>query len=204
MVHKITSHRKENMKLELPQAIDYFTTAMTLEGKSPYTVLWHRKKLPAFAKFLQDSGHSLKVGDLAVEDARAFIKHLMERTTRCRAGTRCADAGGAGSGVSRGVVNLTTPATLLTAQGKPTRDLRPIPLLICMSGEGRVILVGKGVEWGVVQPTLTPVQALQVAPQPVRAVLERRPPPPRYWHRDDLPRGVPAAPSSASDRARNL
>jgi hypothetical protein len=59
MVHKITSHRKENMKLELPQAIDYFTTAMTLEGKSPYTVLWHRKKLPAFAKFLQDSGNSL-------------------------------------------------------------------------------------------------------------------------------------------------
>lgn len=82
MVHKITSHRKENMKLEIPQAIDYFVTAMTLEGKSPYTVLWHRKKLPAFAKFSQDSGCSLKVVDLTVEDARAFIKHLMERTTR--------------------------------------------------------------------------------------------------------------------------
>ncbi len=82
MVHKINSHRKENMKLELPQAIDYFVTAMTLEGKSPYTVLWHRKKLPGFAKFLQDSGRSLKVGDLTVEDARAFIKYLMERTTR--------------------------------------------------------------------------------------------------------------------------
>jgi hypothetical protein len=82
MVHKITSLRKENMKLELPQAIDYFVTAMTLEGKSLYTVLWHRKKLPAFAKFLQNSGRSLKVGDLAVEDPRAFIKHLMERMTR--------------------------------------------------------------------------------------------------------------------------
>jgi hypothetical protein len=35
MVHKIISHWKESMKLELPQAIDYFTTAMTLEGKSP-------------------------------------------------------------------------------------------------------------------------------------------------------------------------
>ena len=69
MVHKITSHWKENMKLELPQAIDYFVTAMTLEGKSPYTVLWHRKKLPGFANFLQDSGRSLKVGDLTVEDA---------------------------------------------------------------------------------------------------------------------------------------
>ncbi len=82
MVHKITSHRKENRKLEIPQATDYFVTAMTLEGKSPYTVLSHRKKLPAFAKFLQDSGRSLKVGDLTVEDARAFIKHLIERTTR--------------------------------------------------------------------------------------------------------------------------
>jgi hypothetical protein len=37
MVHKINSHRKENMKLEIFQAIDYFATAMTLEGKSPYT-----------------------------------------------------------------------------------------------------------------------------------------------------------------------
>jgi site-specific recombinase XerD len=70
------------MKLELPQAIDYFLTTLTLEGKSPRTILWHRKKLPAFAKFLRDSGRSLKVSELTVDDARAFIKHLMDRTTR--------------------------------------------------------------------------------------------------------------------------
>jgi hypothetical protein len=55
---------------------------MTLEGKSPETVLWHRKKLPAFAQFLQQQGHSLKVKDVRVEDARAFIKSLLERKTR--------------------------------------------------------------------------------------------------------------------------
>jgi hypothetical protein len=35
MTRKTTLRRKENMKLELPQAIDYFLTTMTLEGKSP-------------------------------------------------------------------------------------------------------------------------------------------------------------------------
>jgi hypothetical protein len=51
MVHKISSRRNEMLKIELPQAIDYFLTTMTLEGKSPFTILWHCKKLPGFAKF---------------------------------------------------------------------------------------------------------------------------------------------------------
>lgn len=55
---------------------------MALEGRNPETVLWHRKKLPAFAQFLQQQGHALKVKDLGVEDARAFIKSLLERKTR--------------------------------------------------------------------------------------------------------------------------
>jgi site-specific recombinase XerD len=86
MSHKTTAaRRRENMSLELPQAVDYFCTSMTLEGKSPETVLWHRKKLPAFAQFLQQQGHSLKVKDVRVEDARAFIKSLLERKTRYNA-----------------------------------------------------------------------------------------------------------------------
>jgi hypothetical protein len=69
MVHKISSRRNEMLKIELPQAIDCFLTAMTLEGKSPYTIWWHRKKLPGFSKFLQQRGHSLNVSELAVDDA---------------------------------------------------------------------------------------------------------------------------------------
>ena len=83
MTHRTTpARRRENMSLELPQAIDYFCTSMTLEGKSPETIVWHRKKLPAFAQFLQQRGHSLKVIDLDLDDARSFIKDLMERKTR--------------------------------------------------------------------------------------------------------------------------
>ncbi len=83
MSHKTTAaRRRENMSLELPQAVDYFCTSMTLEGKSLETALWHRKKLPAFAQFLQQQGHTLKVKDVRVEDARAFIKFLLERKTR--------------------------------------------------------------------------------------------------------------------------
>jgi site-specific recombinase XerD len=86
MSHKTTAaRRRENMTLELPQAVDYFCTSLTLEGKSPETVLWHRKKLPAFVQFLQQQGHSLKVKDLRVEDARAFIKSLLKRKTRYNA-----------------------------------------------------------------------------------------------------------------------
>ena len=44
------------MGLGLPLAIDYSLTALTLEGKSPATILWHRKKLTTFARFMQDGG----------------------------------------------------------------------------------------------------------------------------------------------------
>lgn len=53
-----------------------------MEGKSPRTIIWHRKKLSAFAKFLQDTGRSLKVSELGIDGARTFIKHLMDRTMR--------------------------------------------------------------------------------------------------------------------------
>ena len=82
MVHKTNSKQREIMELTLPQAIDYYLTALTLEGKSPETILWHRKKLTAFATFLQNGGAPLKICSLAVEDGRAFVKLLMERTTK--------------------------------------------------------------------------------------------------------------------------
>ncbi len=52
MSFKQNLKRREQMELTLPQAVDYFLTAPTLEGKSPATLLWHRKKLTAFSVFI--------------------------------------------------------------------------------------------------------------------------------------------------------
>ena len=37
--------KKELMELTLPRALDNYMTALTLEDKSPETILWYRKKL---------------------------------------------------------------------------------------------------------------------------------------------------------------
>ena len=82
MSFKQNLKRREQMELTLPQAVDYFLTALTLEGKSPATLLWHRKKLTAFSAFVRNGGVPIKVCDLALQDGRAFIQSLMERKTR--------------------------------------------------------------------------------------------------------------------------
>ena len=64
------------MELTLPQAVDYFLTALTLEGKSPATLLWHRKKLTAFSVFIQNSGAPFKICDLTLQDGRLYSVDL--------------------------------------------------------------------------------------------------------------------------------
>ena len=82
MSFKQNLKRREQMELTVPQAVDYFLTALTLEGKSPATLLWHRKKLTAFSAFVRNGGAPPKICSLAIEDGRAFIKSLMERKTK--------------------------------------------------------------------------------------------------------------------------
>lgn len=48
--------RRERMELTLARAKENFLAALTLEGKSPETVLWHNKKLSAFLTFMQPRG----------------------------------------------------------------------------------------------------------------------------------------------------
>ena len=82
MVHKTDSKKREIMELTLPRAIDNHLTTLTLEGKSPETVLWYRKKLAAFAKFMQNGGEPVRICSLAIEDGRAFVKSVMKRKTK--------------------------------------------------------------------------------------------------------------------------
>ena len=73
--------KKELMEQTLPRAIDDYMTALTLEGKSPKTILWYRKKLTRFATFMQDGGTPAKVCSLTLDDGRSFLKSLPKTTS---------------------------------------------------------------------------------------------------------------------------
>lgn len=74
--------KKERMELTLARAKENFLAALTLEGKSPETVRWHNMKLTAFLNFVQPNGSEVKICELTLEDARQFIRSLMERKTK--------------------------------------------------------------------------------------------------------------------------
>ncbi|MBN1887181.1 MAG: tyrosine-type recombinase/integrase [Thermoflexales bacterium] len=82
MVGRNNNLRRERVQLTLDQAVDHYLTAITLEGKSPETVLWHRKKLTRFAAFMRNGESPVGVCGLTLDDGRAFVKSLMEQETR--------------------------------------------------------------------------------------------------------------------------
>ena len=82
MVHKTDRRKRELVETTLTEAIDYYLTALALEGKSPETIVWYRKKLTCFAVFTQDGGEPARVSALSIEEGRAFVKSIMERKTK--------------------------------------------------------------------------------------------------------------------------
>jgi integrase/recombinase XerC/integrase/recombinase XerD len=82
MVHKTDPRKRELVETTLTEAIDYYLTALALEGKSPETIVWYRKKLTCFAVFTQDGGEPARVSALSIEEGRAFVKSIMERKTK--------------------------------------------------------------------------------------------------------------------------
>ena len=56
--------RKERMELTLARAKENYLANLTLEGKSPETVVWHNKKLSAFLDFMEADGTAVKVCEL--------------------------------------------------------------------------------------------------------------------------------------------
>ena len=65
------------MELTQARSIENYTTALSLAGKSPETILWCRKKLTGFETFMQNGGTLAKVRSLTLDDGRSFIKSLM-------------------------------------------------------------------------------------------------------------------------------
>jgi site-specific recombinase XerD len=67
------------MEMTLPVLLDLFVATKKTEGKSLATVSWYRRRLSMFFEFLGDQA---RIADLTVNNARAFVASLQERTTR--------------------------------------------------------------------------------------------------------------------------
>lgn len=70
------------MSITLNQAVENYLTELALEGKSPDTILWHRKKLTALCAFMKNGGEPPLIRDLTIDDVKSVVKSLMERKTR--------------------------------------------------------------------------------------------------------------------------
>jgi len=67
----------------IDQAVSNYLTSLTLEGKSAEYTLWLHSRLKVFAKFFTaNQGEDARINNLTIEDGRAFVKFLMERTVR--------------------------------------------------------------------------------------------------------------------------
>jgi len=64
----------------LQQAIQNYVTTLTTEGKSPTYTGWLNRRLRDFNTFLEKERHkTIFLQDLSVDEARAFIKWLMDK-----------------------------------------------------------------------------------------------------------------------------
>jgi hypothetical protein len=69
--------QKDNIPLE--KLARHFEAYNRSEGKSPRTVEWYCRVLRFFQKYLDDQGHSTKLGDLTLGVAREFVLYLQSR-----------------------------------------------------------------------------------------------------------------------------
>lgn len=68
--------RQERMEILLLTLLDYYLTSKQLKGCSPKTIAAMRSVLSRFIRFLEARGHSLKLIDLTLQDARDFSASL--------------------------------------------------------------------------------------------------------------------------------
>lgn len=77
MSHKSERLRKkERMEIKLPLLVEYYASAQQVKGCSKKTLKCTRSNLGKFISFLQGHGHSLKLMDLTVQDARDYVAYL--------------------------------------------------------------------------------------------------------------------------------
>lgn len=74
--------KKERMEITLPTLVEYYATSRQLKGCSPKTLVATRSNLGKFIRFLESRGHSLKLADLSIQDARVYISYLQGTVTK--------------------------------------------------------------------------------------------------------------------------
>jgi site-specific recombinase XerD len=74
--------KNERMEITLSTLLEYYTTSKKVAGCSPKTLIAIRSVLGRFIRFLQSRDHSLKLCDLAIEDAREYMASLQGPITK--------------------------------------------------------------------------------------------------------------------------
>ena len=70
------------MGITLPTLVEHYVTTRQIKGCSKKTLTGIRSNLGKFIKFLQSRGHSLKLADLTLEDARSYVASLQGPVTK--------------------------------------------------------------------------------------------------------------------------
>ncbi len=83
MSHKSEQLRKrERMTITLSTLAEYYATSKQVAGCSPKTLVALRSNLGRFLRFLEQREHSLKLSDLTIHDARAYVASLQGTVTK--------------------------------------------------------------------------------------------------------------------------
>jgi hypothetical protein len=74
--------RKEQMEVTLPILVEYYVTSRQVKGCSKKTLICLRSNMNMFIRYLAKHGHSLKLSDLGLHDAREYVASLQGTVTK--------------------------------------------------------------------------------------------------------------------------
>lgn len=74
--------KRERMEVTLHTLVEYYATSKQVKGCSKKTLVGIRSNLGKFIKFLEKREHSLKLAELTIHDARAYIASLQGSVTK--------------------------------------------------------------------------------------------------------------------------
>ncbi len=73
---------QERMDVTLSILVEYYATSKQVKGCSKKTLVGIRSNLNKFLRFLEKRGHSMKLSDLTIHDARAYVASLQGKVTK--------------------------------------------------------------------------------------------------------------------------
>lgn len=83
MSHKSERLRKqERMEITIPTLVEYYITSKRVRGCSKKTLIGFTSNFGRFVRHLKQNQHSLKLADLTIHDARAYISSLQGTITK--------------------------------------------------------------------------------------------------------------------------